>query len=107
MNSTKAELERLIEEIEKKVKELRENREDSLCGFGIVIREIAAVMSGFLQERTVPLELSLRRLENLNESYSNRDVVWLADVLQYEITDLLYRNIMMIENQGAEYVSED
>ena len=100
MSTIGNEIESLIKDIEQTVLILRQNQEDALGVCAGLMQKISGLMIELLQEKDTlqsleqnkdELELGeiLQYLQNLNEAFINRDIVWLADVLQYEIWSTL------------------
>ena len=56
-----------------------------------LIPEIKAVLeeAGEKENTSWPMEECLRRLRDLTEAYASQDIFFLADVLEYEILDLI------------------
>lgn len=82
----------LLEQIEQTVRLLRQNQGEAMQVVPKLLSVIASRMGAFFSEtnlETWQQEAILQRLENLNNAYSNGDIIWLADVLQYEIIDCI------------------
>lgn len=48
----------------------------------------------------IPIEIVMTQMENLKNSYANKDMVLLADVLQYEIGDTIDFYIEILKEIG-------
>ena len=48
----------------------------------------------------IPIEIVMAQMENLKNSYANKDMVLLADVLQYEIGDTIDFYIEILKEIG-------
>lgn len=82
----------LLALVEKTVIELRQNQREAIQIVPQILSKIASEMGAFFSEANVETwqqETILQRLENLNDAYCNGDIIWLADVLQYEIIDCI------------------
>lgn len=92
MRKKKENLVQILSNIEEKVKLLRENQSEGMEVVPELFSAIAFTMSAFLEEVKLEpwqQETILQRLDHLNQAYSRKDKVWLADVLQYEIVDCM------------------
>lgn len=83
-------------EIETKevIEELRQNQ-DERNSSEYIKRLLTTVMETLKQElanqnETIPMEMCLGRIQDLKEAYASGDIIFLADVLEYEILDMLY-----------------
>lgn len=94
----------LIEIVEKTVLGLRQNREGAMREVNLLMKQLLRVLSELVQylEQQENMEeinqIVIERLQNLNIAYSRKDRVLLADVLQYEIMELLYFSIEVTED---------
>lgn len=80
-------------EIEEMIKLLRENEANAIETVPEILSVVASVMGAFFSKvnlETWQQETILQRLNNLNQAYSCGDIIWLADVLQYEISDCIH-----------------
>lgn len=87
----------VIGETEDAIQELRQNQENLDKNTGVTVQKIIAVLTKSMQnpelakqENEQLLAEVVRRLKELVEAYQGSDIVRLADVLQYEIMELLY-----------------
>ena len=87
-----------LAEIQQVVQLLRQNCEDMNNHINIIIQKIVRLMTEILQAESesgqpdgkIPIDRILEYLKILNAAYNSRDIVLLADVLEYEISGLLY-----------------
>lgn len=94
---------KLIEMTEEVILALRQNREDVLNQVNRLMKPLLCRLSELVQclEQQENAEevnqIILARLQNLNMAYSRMDIVLLADVLQYEIVELLHFSMEIAE----------
>ena len=73
---------------------LRQNKDD--IDSGELVSNLVRAIKIFLDEWCIlddndeNLEECVRRLQDLKEAYSSGDIIFLADVLEYEILDMIF-----------------
>ena len=89
------------------VLELRQNKEqclehaiESLPDMVIIFQELFAFADRKLEGIEIPIHVLEQQLENLEHSYRQRDIVQLADTLEYEILESIYFYIEILKNTG-------
>ena len=83
-------MEKLLNEIEKTIFELRQGQDD---GLNLYKKNMPAVLDAISElmdiaentEFEIPVNVLVQQLKNLEESYTKSDTVILADTLEYEI----------------------
>ena len=84
---------RLEENIQQQVVMLRQNRDD--IDSAELVRKIVSSIQLFLdcvedvEENRWLLEECMRRLQDLVDAFSSEDIVFFADVLEFEILDMI------------------
>lgn len=88
---------------------LRQNRDRIMNQVNEVIPEISFFLNDFLKEcveqtqnsQRFPIDILVQQIKNWNESYAHKDIVMMADTLEYELMESLEFYIQIKENSGV------
>ena len=91
------ELKKLKIKIEGIMVELRQNRDRIMNQVNEVIPEISLFLNDVLNEcveqkdndKNLPIDILIRQVKNWNESYTYKDIVMMADTIQYELMETI------------------
>lgn len=91
------ELKKLKIKIEGIMVELRQNRDRIMNQVNEVIPEISLFLNDVLNEcveqkdndKNLPIDILIQQVKNWNESYTNKDIVMMADTIQYELMETI------------------
>lgn len=89
------------------IMELRQNKEgclehaaESLPDMINIFQELFALADRKSEGIVIPIDVLKQQLENFERSYHQRDIVQLADTLEYEILESIYFYIEILKNMG-------
>lgn len=89
------------------VLELRQNKEqglehvaESLPDMINIFQELFVFADRKLEGIVIPIDVLKQQLENFERSYQQRDIVQLADTLEYEILESIYFYIEILKSMG-------
>lgn len=88
---------------------LRQNRDRIMNQVNEVIPQISLFLNDFLNEtieqthdgQNFPVEIFLQQIKNWNESYTYKDIVMMADTLEYELMETVEFYIQIKENSSV------
>lgn len=91
------ELKKLKIKIEGIIVELRQNRDRIMNQVNEVIPEISLFLNDVLNEcveqkdndKNLPIDILIQQVKNWNESYTYKDIVMMADTIQYELMETI------------------
>lgn len=91
------ELKKLKIKIEGIMVELRQNRDRIMNQVNEVIPEISLFLNYVLNEcveqkdndKNLPIDILIQQVKNWNESYTYKDIVMMADTIQYELMETI------------------
>lgn len=91
------ELKKLKIKIEGIMVELRQNRDRIMNQVNEVIPEISLFLNDVLNEcveqkdndKNLPIDILIQQVKNWNESYTYKDIVMMADTIQYELMETI------------------
>lgn len=91
------ELKKLKIKIEGIMVELRQNRDRIMNHVNEVIPEISLFLNDVLNEcveqkdndKNLPIDILIQQVKNWNESYTYKDIVMMADTIQYELMETI------------------
>ncbi len=91
------ELKKLKIKIEGIMVELRQNRDKIMNQVNEVIPEISLFLNDVLNEcveqkdndKNLPIDILIQQVKNWNESYTYKDIVMMADTIQYELMETI------------------
>lgn len=91
------ELKKLKIKIEDIMVELRQNRDKIMNQVNEVIPEISLFLNDVLNEcveqkdndKNLPIDILIQQVKNWNESYTYKDIVMMADTIQYELMETI------------------
>ena len=77
--------------------ELRQNRDKIMNQVNEVIPEISLFLNDVLNEcveqkdndKNLPIDILIQQVKNWNESYTYKDIVMMADTIQYELMETI------------------
>lgn len=73
---------------------LRQNKDEAEPSelVQIIVTQVKSILEDVIETGidNWPVEESIRRLRDLEDAYTSGDIVYLADVLEYEMLDLIY-----------------
>ena len=85
---------------------LRQNRDRIMNQVNEVIPEISLFLNDVLNEcveqkdnnKNLPIDILIQQVKNWNESYIYKDIVMMADTIQYELMEAIEFYIQIKEN---------
>lgn len=100
------ELKELRTKIENILVGLRQNRDRIMNQVNEVIPEISLFLNDVLNEcveqrdnnKNLPIDILIQQVKNWNESYIYKDIVMMADTIQYELMEAIEFYIQIKEN---------
>lgn len=100
------ELKELRTKIENILVRLRQNRDRIMNQVNEVIPEISLFLNDVLNEcveqkdnnKNLPIDILIQQVKNWNESYIYKDIVMMADTIQYELMEAIEFYIQIKEN---------
>ena len=100
------ELKELRTKIENILVGLRQNRDRIMNQVNEVIPEISLFLNDVLNEcveqkdnnKNLPIDILIQQVKNWNESYIYKDIVMMADTIQYELMEAIEFYIQTKEN---------
>ena len=100
------ELKELRTKIENILVGLRKNRDRIMNQVNEVIPEISLFLNDVLNEcveqkdnnKNLPIDILIQQVKNWNESYIYKDIVMMADTIQYELMEAIEFYIQIKEN---------
>lgn len=100
------ELKELRNKIENILVGLRQNRDRIMNQVNEVIPEISLFLNDVLNEcveqkdnnKNLPIDILIQQVKNWNESYIYKDIVMMADTIQYELMEAIEFYIQIKEN---------
>ena len=100
------ELKELRTKIENILVGLRQNRDRIMNQVNEVIPEFSLFLNDVLNEcveqkdnnKNLPIDILIQRVKNWNESYIYKDIVMMADTIQYELMEAIEFYIQIKEN---------
>lgn len=111
MTHEKQNMRELVKKNEQVILQLRQNKEDALRGCAELLPEIVNYMTELLKlaEKKdlgveIPVEVLLQQMKNVEGAYRQKDVVVLADTLEYEIKESMYFYIDILTNMRCAHV---